>query len=158
MIRLDLCHDMACDAETYWSCVLDDIYGRALFVETLKFTRYDATNRDLVRHVTRLVHAEPPPDGVPAILRSKLAYVEEGDLDRTRSLYTFHTVNKQVPTMQVRGCMHVQQIGPKRCRRTTEIHIDVKLLGLGGFVEDRLARDLRRSYDVSAEFTDRWVG
>jgi hypothetical protein len=158
MIRLDLRHDLACDAETYWSCILDDLYAHALFVETLKFKRYDATNRDLVRHVTRLVHAEPPPDGVPAILRSKLAYVEEGDLDRTRSLYTFFTVNRQVPGMRVRGCMHVQQLGQKRCRRTAEIHVEVKLLGLGGFVEDRLAKDLRRSYDVSAEFTDRWVG
>ena len=158
MIRLDLRHELACDAETYWACVLDDLYARALFVETLRFKRYDAKNRDLVRNVTRLVDAEPPPDGVPALLRNKLAYVEEGDLDRARSLYTFHTINRAIPSMVVRGWMHAQQAGSKRCVRTAEIHVEVKLLGIGGFVEQRLATDLRKSYDVSATFTDRWVG
>lgn len=157
MIRLDLRHELACDAETYWKCVLDGEYGHRLFVDTLHFRRYDASARNSGGHVERRVEAEPPPDGVPSILRSKLAYVEEGDLDRARSLYSFRTINRAVPTMKVAGWMHAQDVGPGRCVRRCEVHIDVTLLGLGGFVERQIASDMRRSYDVSAAFTDAWV-
>jgi hypothetical protein len=159
MIHIDLRHELACDAETYWACVLDPAYSAALFLGELRFARYELVGqRDQVRHVLRQVRAEPCPDGVPGFLRKSLPYVEEGDLDRSRSLYSFRTINVAMPDkVKIHGFMHAAQLGMKRCLRSTEIHIDVTMFGMGGFVENRLAQDLRRSYDVSAAFTNRWV-
>ena len=159
MIVLPLRHELACDADAYWACVLDRDYNRALFVETLRFGRYDVLEqRERARSVSRRVRAESTRVGVPGILHRYLAYVEEGDLDRERSLYTFRCINEAAPgRVDVRGYIHAQQLRTGRCVRTCEIHIDVTLLGLGAWVERRMAEDLKRAYAVSADLTDAWV-
>jgi hypothetical protein len=153
-------HELPCDPTTYWErCVLDRDYNRELFLGELGFVRYDILwQRDAVRSVRRSVRAEPSPEGVPGFLKNYLAYVEEGDLDRARSLYSFRTVNEAAPgKIDIRGYMHAQAAGSGRCVRTTEIHVEVTMFGLGGFVEKRLAEDLTKSYEKSAEFTARWL-
>jgi hypothetical protein len=159
MIHLALRHELACAPEVYWACVLDELYNEALFLGALRFARYEILEQtECVTVVRRRVRAEPPPDSVPGFLRKALPYVEEGELDRTRSLYTFRTINVTMPDkVQIFGMMHAAPFAVRRCMRTTEIHVDVKAFGLGGFVETKLGEDLTRSYGVSADFTNRWV-
>ena len=114
--------------------------------------------RDMGDHVLREVRAEASRVGVPVFLQKALPYIEEGDLDRKRSLYSFRTINEAMgDRVKIHGYMHCAVLGPRRCLRTTEIHINVTMLGVGGFVENRLENDLRKSYNVSADFTNRWV-
>jgi uncharacterized protein DUF2505 len=157
--HLDLRHELACSPETYWDCVLDPEYNHQLFIGVLRFERYDVTlQRDLGDHVQRQVRAEASRVGVPGFLQKALPYIEEGDLDRNRSLYSFRTINESMgERVKIHGYMHCAELGPHRCLRTTEIHIQVTMLGVGGFVENRLEHDLKKSYDVSADFTNRWV-
>lgn len=159
MKRVDLRHELACDPDTYWACVLDPAYNHELFIGCLQFIRYEVTaQRDMGDHVLREVRAEASRVGVPGFLQKALPYIEEGELDRQRSLYSFRTINETMgDRVKIHGYMHCAVLGPKRCLRTTEIHIDVTMLGVGGFVENRLATDLTKSYNVSAEFTNRWV-
>jgi len=159
MIVLPLRHELACSAETYWACVLDPEYAARLFVGELGFVRYDVLEqRDRVSNVLRRVRAEPSHKDVPGMLHSMLGYIEESDLDRRRSLYNFRTINEARPgSVDVRGFIHAQPLHASRCVRTCEIHINVKALGLGGWVERRMAEDLTKSYGVSARFTDWWV-
>jgi len=157
--HLVLHHELHCDPDTYWACVLDQAYNQELFISCLQFVRYEVTmQRDMGDHVLRQVRAEASRAGVPGFLQKALPYIEEGDLDRPRSLYSFRTINETMGNqVKIHGYMHCAELGPRRCHRTTEIHIDVTMLGLGGFVENRLGNDLTKSYNVSAEFTNRWV-
>ena len=159
MKHLALRHELACSADAYWACVLDPEYNRQLFMGALRFVRYDVTaQHEFDDHVLREVRAEASRLGVPAFLHKALPYLEQGDLDRRRSLYSFRTFNEAMgERVKIHGYMHVAELGAHRCERSTEVHVDVTMLGVGGFVENRLVTDFTRSCNVSAEFTNAWV-
>lgn len=159
MIVLPLRHELACSADAYWSFVLEQAYNLGLFLRELRFVRYEILEqRDLGETVRRRVRAEPTTIGVPRMLHRYLGYIEEGELDRRRSLYSFRTIGEATPgAVDVHGYMHAQKVSRIKCIRTCEIHIEVKALGLGTWIERRMAEDLTKSYDVSAKFTDWWA-
>lgn len=159
MRHITLHHEIACSPEAYWACVLDPAYNHALFIGALRFERYEVTvQREYEDHVMREVRAEASRVGVPAFLHKALPYLEQGDLDRHRSLYSFRTFNERMgDNVKIHGYMHCQDLGRDRCGRSTELHVDVTMLGVGGFVENRLVTDFTKSCNVSAEFTNAWV-
>jgi len=47
--------------------------------------------------------------------------------------------------------------GDTRCKRKVRAEANVKIFGVGGAIEKRLLSDLERSYQKSADFTNRFV-
>jgi hypothetical protein len=47
--------------------------------------------------------------------------------------------------------------GENRCRRRARAEVVAKIFGVGGILEKRLLADLEKSYQKSADFTNRYI-
>jgi len=160
MIRVSFTHHLPCEPGTYWDLVLDREYGQALFVGALGFLRYDVKEEhDMVRHVTRVIDAEPPASGLVKFAAGSLRYTEVAVLDRGESSYTFRTLH---PSSKVEGRMLCTRSGGApgsgRTTRRTDLEITVRTPFVGPSVERAMAKELERSYAVSEVFTGHWLG
>lgn len=157
-------HELACDQDVYWEqCVFDQEYSQKLFLELLKFPRYEVLELvkegPVFRKKTRI---EPPVTGVPGpvkkVIGDKLAYVEDGSYDRAAHRYTFNVIPSVLPEKtKVSGAMWTEPLGPKRCARHLEIKVEVKVFVVGSLIEEKIAQDLRASYEASVAFTDEFT-
>ena len=164
MGHLVLRHEMGCDTETYWEkCVLTEEYNRRLFLEALKFLKYELIEqKDTGDTVTRRVKAEPKTANLPAPLKKvigdSLGYTEEGSFDRKKKVYSFRSIPAAFPEkVKIHGTMRCEPLGEKKVTRVTEIDIDVKIFMVGGMVEERIVSDMKDSYAKAAAFTNRYV-
>jgi hypothetical protein len=164
MASLVLRHEMDCDADTYWEkCVLTEEYNRRLFLEELKFLKYELIEqKDAGESVTRRVKAEPESANLPGPLKKvvgdSLGYTEEGTYDRKSKVYSFRTTPAAFPDkVKIHGTMRCEPRGEKKVTRITEIQVDVKIFMVGGMVEDRIVADIKHSYAKAAEFTNTFV-
>jgi hypothetical protein len=164
MAHLVLRHEMNCDADTYWEkCVLTEDYNRRLFLEQLKFLKYELIEqKDSGDKVTRRVKAEPESANLPGPLKKvvgdSLGYTEEGSYDRKTKVYSFRTIPAAFPDkVKIVGTMRCEPLGDNKVTRVTEIDVDVKIFMVGGMVEERIVSDIKRSYASAAEFTNAYV-
>jgi hypothetical protein len=164
MPELSCRHVLDCDEETYWTqCVFDPDYNRTLYAEALKFPGYEILELSETADA-RIKRARifPPVVGLAAPLKrlvgDKLAYVEEGRLDKkTRRLSLRITPSILADKTKTSGEVWCEPAEDGKIWRVAQIRVDVRVFGLGGMVEDKLLSDLRRSYDVAAEFTNAWL-
>ena len=59
--------------------------------------------------------------------------------------------------MQTRVVMWVEPRGDKRVERFVDVDNTVKIFGLGKILEAFLEKEMRKSYDSAAEFTNKWI-
>jgi hypothetical protein len=158
-MNLLLRHVLPCDPSTYWErCVLDPEYSRALFLGPLEFVRYDITEQhDALHTVDRTVHAEPSAKGILALIKSSLPYVEHGRFDRVASEYVYGTTHPGAKSVRTRGRIRVTPMADGHCMRVCEMELEVKIPLMGATAERLIADDAKRAYDISAEFTGRWL-
>lgn len=164
MMDLELRHDLACSGSTYWEkCVLTEAFNRRLYGEILKFPKFELLEqkdeRDVVR---RRVRIEPPLTGLPGpakkVIGDRMSYLEEGTYDRKTGRYKFKVTPSTMPDkVRTDGEIWCEDKGDKACSRIAKIHIAVKIFVVGGMIEDKLARDLRKSYDAAARFTNAYL-
>lgn len=161
---LELRHELACSGSTYFEkCVLVKAFNERLYNDVLKFPKFELVEQtdegDVVR---RKVRIEPPLTGLPGpakkVLGDRMSYLEEGSYDRKTGLYTFKTTPSTMPDkVKTYGDIRCEDKGDKRCVRIAKIHVEVKIFAVGGMIEDKIAQDLRKSYEAAATFTDAYV-
>lgn len=160
-MNLSLRHVLLCSAKTYWQCVLDPEYARALFVDRLGFTRYEVVSqRDMGTCVERVVEACPSAKSVPSMLVKTLPYQERGILTWGASSYTFETTHPGARGASVQGIITCRASHPEVASssvRVSDLRIHVGVPILGGLLERRIADDLTKAYDESARFTQEWL-
>lgn len=59
--------------------------------------------------------------------------------------------------VQARGQMVIRPHGQGQCERLVDFEVGVKLFGLGGIVETFVEKTVRRGYDDSGEFLQRYL-
>jgi len=155
-MNLSLRHVLPCSPADYWRCVLDEDYGRTLFVGILGFARYEIRSQ-VERNgiVGRIIDAEPRREGVPSMLHKLLPYAEVGTLTRARGEYVWHTEHN-TDTSRTFGRMRVTAC-PGGCVREVEMSVHVAVPFLGGMLESRIADDAKRAWDASVAFTQQWL-
>ena len=155
-MNLALRHSLPCSPADYWRCVLDEDYGRTLFVGLLGFTRYEVRSQ-VERNgvVGRIIDAEPARNGVPAMLHKLLPYAEHGTLTRSVGEYLWHT-DHATDTSRTFGRMRVTACQGGSIR-DVEMRIHVAVPVLGGMLEKRIADDAKRAWDASVVFTTQWL-
>ncbi len=164
MAEIRFSHELECDEETYWErCLFNADYNRRLFLEELKFLRFELLElSDLGDRIVKRVEADPPlgalPGPVKRALGDRFAYREEGTYERATRSYEFKvTPSTFAEKTKLGGVLFTEKIDDKRCRRVAVANVEVKVFGIGGFVEDKILADLRASYDASALFTNAYV-
>lgn len=164
MPELTCRHVLDCDESTYWDeCIFDADYNRTLYAEALRFPGYEILELSETPEA-RIKRARilPPIVGLSAPLKKlvgdKLAYVEDGRFDKRTRRYTSRiTPSVLADKTKTSGEVWCEPADGGKITRVARIRVDVRVFGLGGMVEDKLLSDLRRSYDVAAEFTNAWL-
>jgi len=159
--RFTVTHELNCDAEAYWKLFFDKAFNQALFTDELKFPRYSIDEqREGDKEIYRKVSGEPKmdiPGPLKKVLGSSFAYTEEGTYDRASKTWRFKMTTNMGDKMRTEGTMRVEPLGPGKCRRVGEITVEAKMFGIGGMVESTSEKELRKGWDQSAVFTNKWI-
>jgi hypothetical protein len=155
-------HDFECSTETYWEIFFSPEFNHSLFVERLRFERWEITSTETLPHgFRRTVEAVPPsgnlPGPVKAILKRGTGYREEGEFDRSRSRYELKAISHSLPEkLLVTGVVTVMPQG-SGCRRIYDAKVTAKVFGIGGLLEDQVLGNLEKSLVRAAEHTRKWL-
>ena len=98
------------------------------------------------------------PGTLKAVIGEGIGYEERGVLDRAAKTYKVVVVpNKLAEKLSIKVDIWTVADGDSRCKRKVRADASVKIFGVGGAIEKRMLSDLERSYQKSAEFTNRFV-
>jgi hypothetical protein len=157
-------HTFACSEDTFWNQLFfDEEYNRRMFVDALRFPMWRELSReDRGDSVVRVVECEPPlgdlPGPIKSVVGDGLRYREEGKYEKATRRYTVKVVpSRLADKIHVEGLLVTQTVGEKQCKRVFTASVNVKIFGVGGMVEKRIAADLQRSYDAGARFTAKYL-
>jgi hypothetical protein len=164
MATLEVEHTFNCSEATFWDRIfLDPEYNERLFKTELKFP----VNREISREekggvLHRVVEVVPYVGELPAALKAVIGegigYEERGVLDRNAKTYKVVVVpNKLAEKLSIKVDIMTVADGENRCRRKARAEASVKIFGVGGAIEKRMLGDLERSYQKSADFTNRFI-
>ena len=155
---------LACSEATYWDKIfLDDEYNRRLFFDELHFTDWKVLeNKDEGELVKRTVKASPHvgelPGALKALIGDGVGYEERGTLVRQKNRYEAKAVpNRLGDKVTVTITMVTTPVDDERCRLVVEGSVTAKIFAVGALLEQRMVSDLRRSYEKSAEFVNRFA-
>lgn len=162
-MKVQLTHEFAVTADTFWrQLFLDAEYNRWLYVEKLRFPEYKVLEqREVDGVVHRKVRISPPqnaPAAVQKVVGDGFSYLELGTLELARGLYRFTTQPSTMPDkVKSGGELRCTDLGPKRCRRSLDFSVEVKLFGVGGIIEGFVAKSTQESYEKAATYTQEWI-
>jgi Protein of unknown function (DUF2505) len=161
--RVRIEHTFDCSEETFWSLFLEEKYNQDLFCGYLKFPFWKVTSaEETPTELRRVIEVEPYvgelPGAIKAVVGDKIRYREEGRLDKEKRRYFVKVVpSRLADKLLVSGEQYTESLGDKKCKRIFLAEITVKVFGVGGMIEKRIAADLERSYELGAKFTNRYV-
>ncbi|MDF3066303.1 MAG: hypothetical protein K0R38_1904 [Polyangiaceae bacterium] len=164
MATLEIEHTYNCSEDTFWDRLfLDPEYNERLFKTELKFPVWREVSREerggaLHRVVEVVPYVGELPATLKAVIGEGVGYEERGVLDRAAKTYKVTVVpNKLAEKLSIKVDIWTVADGDKRCKRKVRADASVKIFGVGGAIEKRLLADMERSYQKSAEFTNRYV-
>jgi len=164
MATLEIEHTYNCSEATFWDRLfLDPEYNERLFKTELKFPVWREVSREerggaLHRVVEVVPYVGELPGALKAVIGEGIGYEERGVLDRNAKTYKVTVVpNKLADKLSVKVDIWTVADGDSRCKRKVRADASVKIFGVGGAIEKRMLSDLERSYQKSAEFTNRFV-
>jgi hypothetical protein len=163
MPEITLRHDVDCDEDTFWSkIVFDEGFNKKLYTENLKIGWKLQDQKEDDAKISRKVFVEPDtsnlPGAVKKVIGDRLAYTEEGSLDKASKRYKFKvTPSTMADKTKVSGEMWCEKKGDKKITRVCRISVEVKVFMVGGMVEERILSDLRLSYDKGTDFTNKYI-
>lgn len=157
-------HLFECSETTYWEKLFfDEEYNRRLFYDELHFHEWrELERKDEGTRVKRFVRAVPPLRDLPGPLKSVIGegagYEERGIYDRETKRYQADVLtNTLSDRVKVTLTIYTKADGDARCYRIAEGSVTAKILMIGGMLEQKMISDLTRSYEKSADFTNRFV-
>jgi hypothetical protein len=164
MVETRIEHQFSCSEATFWGKVFfDPEYNRRLFLEELKCPHYRLLElEETDQTVIRVHEISPRVAGVPgpvlSLIGDGFSYLERDVFTRsTRRMQLVVTPSKLSSRLDIGGVYHTVEEGPHRCRRVFECHVVCKILGLGGLLEKQIVSDMHRDYELTAQFTERYL-
>jgi hypothetical protein len=164
MPEVTLRHEIDTDEDTFWSKVcFDEAFNTKMYEGGLRFPKWKVLeSKDDDAKLVRKVQVEPATGELPAaikkVLGDKLAYTEEGTFDKKAKRYTFKvTPSTLSEKTKINGELWAEKIGDKKIRRMCRISVEVKVFMVGGMIEERILTDLKKSYEDSTVFTNKYI-
>jgi hypothetical protein len=134
-VRYTIKHTLNTTVDTFWKLFFDPEYNEKLFKERLKFNVYEVL-----------------------ALGDSTGYVETGLYDpKTRRFNTDIQPKVGADKIQMRVSIWAEPRGEKQIERFVAVDGGVKIFGIGKIVEGLLESNTRESYDIAADFTNKWV-
>ena len=161
MTHFAFTHEFATDADRYWAVFFDDAYNRELRarLDIARYTLLDRHEDDAsITYAQQVVPRRQLPPIVRRIAGGDLGYVERATFHK-RERFIDVTIE---PTLfkertDVHATYRVETIAPGRVRRTYEgdVHVDFPLIART--IETAVLEDVRRSFDIAATVTRKWL-
>jgi hypothetical protein len=165
MRKIKFDHVFNCSMDVYWDKVFfDEEYNKALFLDTLKFPHWSSEitedNDDVIKRVVTV--RSPVGKDVPAAVRKVLGdsfgYKEFGTFDKkTKRYHVDVESNVATDKTHVHGDIWLEPVDDHHCRRIAEFSIEVKIPFVGGKIEDGIASDMDKEFNVGSRFTNEWL-
>ena len=157
-------HIFECGIDTYWDKVFfDEAFNHKLFHELLQFSEWkDTVTKTTDEVIERTVVVRPPVGDVPAAVRKVLGdnfgYQEHGRFDRkTKRYHVDVEPNVVKDKTHIHGDIWLERIDDKRSRRLAVFSLEVKIMVVEKLIEDAIAKDMTRSFERGATFTNEWI-
>ncbi len=153
--------DVSAD-EFYDKVFFDEAFSDALYKE-LKFRERELVVQedrgDTIYREVRQVPDRDLPGAVKKLLgAARLEYVEKSTTNKAQNRSEIEVVSSIKPDkIKVRGAFWVEPHGEGKCKRVFDVEVKVSIFGVGGLVEKLVLEDVRKSYDVAADFTNQWL-
>lgn len=164
MATLEIEHTFNCSEATFWDRIfLDPEYNDRLFKTELKFPVWREASREerggaMHRVVEVVPYVGELPATIKAVIGEGIGYEERGVFDRNGKSYKVVVKpNKLADKLSIKVDQWTVADGDNRCKRKVRAEVSVKIFGVGGAIEKRMLSDLERSYQKSADFTNRYV-
>lgn len=163
-MKFSLRHPYAIEPDAFWREVFfDPAYNEALYREGLHFEAFkvlDESNPPDGRR-TRKLAVKPKldaPAAIKKVLGDSIDYVEEGRLDPSRPAWITRVIpSKLADKVSIHNEFWLERTGPGRSDRVASFDVEVKIFGLGGIFEKFLEKTMRESYQLAADFTNKWL-
>lgn len=98
------------------------------------------------------------PGPVAKLLGSGFHYVAENHLDKqSKHLAVKLTTSVLADKLRLESSSMAKPIGDTRVIWTTDSVIDVKIFGVAGLIESTFDKQLRKEYDETAVFMNKWI-
>lgn len=143
-------------------CLFDETYTKKLFTELLRFPGVEILEmKKEGDQWRRRIKVMPSVDGLPGPMKKlagdSMSYIEEGTYDRNAKRYRY-TVQPSVAAEKTKtlGEAWFEQENGKNIL-VTRFSIDVKVMLVGGMIEDKVIGDLKESLDRAAPFIAKHV-
>jgi hypothetical protein len=153
-----------CSESTFWEKVFFDAeYNRRLFYDELHFSEWrELEHKDEGERVHRFVKAQPPMGDLPGPLKAAIGdgagYEERGVFVRATRRYDANVQpNRLSDKVTVTLIFRTEPLEGPRCRRIVDGTVVARVFLIGSMLEQRMVEDLRRSYEKSAAFTNRFL-
>lgn len=167
MAEITVRHEIDCSAQDYWDrCVFDPAFNKELYVERLQFHSFvPLESVDTPERRTKKCTMEPPMASIPPpamkLIGDAFRYAEDGYLDkktgRFHSAITPSSFAEKTHVEAELWCEPSPGGDAGRCVRFARVKVEVRVFVVGGMVEEKIMRDLKRSYDAEAAFVGEWV-
>jgi len=156
-------HEFPCDPERFWSTYFSDEYNQGLD-ERLRLRRTVLEKVEDDAGIRRLIRFELTAQRLPTLVKKvagdRISYEERSTWRRADGTINLD-IDPGVPALRgkfhMTAVMRVVPARPGSVRREIDATITVRIPLLGGQLERLVADELRKSYDIAAEFTRRWL-
>jgi hypothetical protein len=153
-------HDFDIDVKDYWDLFFSEEYNVDLYKELKMKERTKLEQTDdgkTLRRATRLTPSTKVPDIFKKVI-SDMSYTERNVFHRERSeMEVVVEPSMMKDKFDLRGIYSVRPLGEGRCRRKFEGDAKVSVFLVGGQIEKFMIEEIRKSYDVAANVTRRWI-
>jgi hypothetical protein len=153
-----------CSETTFWEKVFFDAeYNRRLFYDELHFREWrELEHKDEGERVLRYVKATPQIADLPGPLKAAIGdgagYEERGVFERAKRRYDANCQPNVLGDKVTVGLVfRTEPVDEQRCRRIVDGTVVARVFLIGGMLEQRMIDDLRRNYEKSAGFTNRFL-
>jgi hypothetical protein len=162
MGKLVITSEFNTDEATFWQVFFDKDFLVKLYTEALGFSEYavleqQETETELVRTVKGTPKMDAP-GPIAKLLGRNFGYTEHGKFDRRTQVWSWKaTPSTLAEKIRNEGSMRIEKIGDNRVKRVTEIVIEAKVFGLGGLIESTAEKQLRKGWEDSVPFMQKWI-
>lgn len=161
--RFEVRHVLPFKPEVFWTRVhANTEFNDALYNEHLGH-RYEILVNDATtgKWFSKMYPKVELPDVLARAAAGKedgFCLAEDGVLDRATMTYRFKVIPSLMSEkIDVRGNMVILPHGDAQCERIVKFELDVKIFGIGKIVETFVEKTVKRGYDDSGEFLQRYL-
>jgi hypothetical protein len=162
MRRFTVVQEIPASVDEHWRVFFDDAFERALYLEAMRFPRYELLESrdsgDALHRKIKVVPRLEAPAAVAKLLGSSFGYVEEGTFDKRDRVWRSRVI-PSVMADRIRSDFTVTAVeaGEGKCRRTVDVSVEARIFAVGGMVESVFEKSMRDGWRDSAVFMAEWL-